>query len=89
MTPPTTLREPHGDASPLTLEQLFETAASFGRVDVYATKEGRHPRRYRVNIEFETIPGTSLAAKSEFDMTIHDAFAQAIARANQIKAQFK
>ena len=89
MNHPLTLREPGSGTSPVTLEQLFETAAALGRVGVYTSRDCRHPRRHHVTIEFETAPGTELSARSEFGMTIHDAFAQAIARANQIKAQFK
>jgi len=72
------------DLTKLTLEDLFNKAATYGRINVFATDNMEHPKRYQVDIHFESVPGTSVEASSEFDMEINEAFIQAITRAQKI-----
>ena len=74
--------------SEMTLEELLEKAESFGRVYVHASPDKRPPDCYSVGIEFDSVPGTSVKAKSEFAMQIHEAFMQAIKRAQLITEQY-
>lgn len=73
----------------LTLEQLFDEAAKYGAIGVYSSLDEKHPNRYRVKLVFDSIPGTSVEAASEFGLQIHDAFIQAIDRAERIVEQYK
>jgi len=74
-----------------TLEQLWARAEAYGRVGVFSstTRSMARGGLYRVDIEFATITGINLAAKSEFDMPLRDALQQAIERAKTIRGQFK
>ena len=73
----------------LTLEELFEAAAKFGAISVYSSDTEPHPDRYRVKIQFDSIPGTKVEATSEFGQNIFMAFIQAIDRAERIVEQYK
>lgn len=68
----------------LTVEQLFEEAERFGNVVIFSSDRERPPACYRCKIEFDSIPGTRLEAKSEFNRTLPDALIEAIDRAKRI-----
>lgn len=89
MTGPVTLSEPGAQIGKRTLEQLFTEAEAFGRIHVFSNTDRPPPKRYSVSIDFNTIPGVKLEAKSGYDLTIHEAFERAIARAKEIAGQFK
>lgn len=72
----------------LTVEQLFERAESFGNVGIFSSRGKRPPNCYKCSIEFESIPGTSLEAKSEFGRSLPDALIEAIDRAERIVEKF-
>ena len=71
----------------LNLEELFAEAESYGRI--YLHQSGSDGT-FSLNIQFETIPGTVLEAKSGFGhKTKESAIIAAIDRAKAIKSQFK
>lgn len=72
----------------LSLEELFSHAEQFGRVHIYSSEKTAPPSRYHARIEFDSIPGTSLKASSEFKLPIAQALMQAIDRAEQIVAAY-
>jgi hypothetical protein len=70
-----------------TLEDLFAEASTYGHIYLH---EDKKDRTFHLRITFESIPGTSLEAKSDFNRpTIADALIQAITRAKEMAAQFK
>lgn len=70
----------------LNMEDLFNEARKHGRVHIFTGQHGG----YNAWIEFETIPGTKLEAKSEFGLqTVNLALADAIEKAKLIKESFK
>lgn len=68
----------------LTLRDLLTEAEKYGNIYVHSSDNDRPPKCYSVSITFDTSPGTKVSAKSEFDMTIEDAFVLAILRARGI-----
>jgi hypothetical protein len=72
----------------LTLEQLFTRAEMFGNVRIHSSKNHRPPACYHCTIEFESIPGTSVTAESEFRRTLPDSLIEAITRAEKIVEKY-
>ncbi len=69
-----------------TLEELFEEAQQYGRVNLF---ESANSRTFRFTIKFESVPGTSMEAASDFrQKTVADAIIQAVARAKVMVGQF-
>ncbi|HLP68200.1 MAG TPA: hypothetical protein VK181_11860 [Rhizobium sp.] len=69
------------------LESLLARAEQYGRVGVHPHSE--QSERYHVWIKFRSITGIDLEAKSDHGLPIHQAFEQAIERAELIRSQFK
>jgi hypothetical protein len=88
-----TLRKPATDSDSRpqrrSLDDLFAEADELGRLFVFTSDRHPRPVRHRVHIDFDTMEGTELSAKSDFGLPIHEAFEQAIARARAIRGQFK
>lgn len=76
------------DLRELALVDLLRRAEAFGNVRVHSSRESPPPECYTVNIEFDSVPGTSVRASSEFGMEIHEAFIQAIDRAERIVKKY-
>lgn len=76
-------------AQPITLEQLWAKAESYGNVGIFSSTGSPREKSYRARIAFPTIEGTQLEAKSEFELTLTEALQQAIAKAELIRGQFK
>lgn len=74
-------------SAPTTLEELIAKAETYGKVTIFGSSET--PRNYRVHIDFYTITGTELGAKSDFGLKLKPALEQAIERAALIRSQFK
>lgn len=82
----------------LDIETLWRTAERFGLVHIYASepKMGDHftapiviGQNYSCKIEFTTIPGVSLEAKSEYRLSLREALIGAITNARTIASQFR
>ena len=85
-----TITNPTQSAAVPALESLFERAESYGAVSVFSDRENKNrSKSYRVDITFNTKAGISLSAKSNFGMSLATALVQAIARAEEIRGQFK
>jgi len=70
----------------LPLESLFEEAITYGRIHLFQAGDST----FSFTIEFETVPGVKLEAKSGFNhKTIKSAVIKAIDQAKTIRAQFK
>lgn len=68
------------------LEELFDEARSLGNIYLHQADDGT----FSFTIEFQTIPGVNLKAKSGFrHQTIESAIESAISTAYEIKNQFK
>jgi len=81
------IRATSADLSEMTLEQLFAEAGRYGRIGIY---EDTGRRGFRAKIEFDTTPGATLEAASDFNCpTIADGLIQAIDRARVVAGQFK
>ena len=78
-----------GSLREMTLEQLWDEAAKYGRLYVFSSKNKSHPQRYRCEITFETSPGSTVEAESEFGLTITAALIGAIERSREIVKLFK
>lgn len=75
-----------GDLTEYSLEQLFDEAEQYGRVDL----EQAHDLDWRATIKFQTVPGATLWAQSAWNCKSKgQALRQAIRKAKEIKAQFK
>lgn len=69
------------------LEDLFEETRRYGHITLF---ENNRDRTFYFCIEFESVPGTTMKAKSEFGHeTIASAIVEAVDRAKQMVAQFK
>jgi len=78
-----------GDAlEALTLEQLFKRAEMFGKVRIYSSDSKPPPDCYACKIKFNSIPGTSVEASSEFNRPLADALIEAIIRAEKIVEKY-
>lgn len=82
-----------GTAQPapaITLEDLWAKAEGYGYVRIYSSDDASsRDKSYHAYIYFETIPGIRLEAKSAFNLPLRTALEQAIARAEEIRGQFK
>jgi hypothetical protein len=80
-------------ASPIseidTLEQLWAIAEGYGHVGIYPDRDKATPEKYHCWIEFGTVAGTRLEAKSKFDLPLKSALREAITNAEMIRRQFK
>ena len=70
-----------------TLDALLAEARKLGRVDVFS--DLYEDNRYRVEINLTGAPGCTSTATSDRTMPIHEAFRQAIDRAQRMASQFK
>ena len=81
------LKKPEARYDQMTLEQLFDRAVSYGNIHLY---QSDIDRKFSFTIEFESIPGTKLEAKSGHGhTTIQSAIIGAIIKAEKIREQFK
>jgi hypothetical protein len=72
-----------------TLEQLWAKAEGYGHVGIYPDRERATPDKYHCWIEFATVAGTRLEAKSKFGLPLKTALREAITNAEMIRGQFK
>lgn len=73
------------DARPVSLDELFCEARTFGLVGVHTTDKGK----YWAKIVFATITNTKLEADSPLVDTPHEALQIAIVAAKKVREQFK
>lgn len=80
-------KKPEARYNQMSLEQLFDRAASYGKIHLH---QSDIDRKFSFTIEFESIPGTKLEAKSGYGHTaIQSAIIEAIIKAEKIREQFK
>ncbi len=72
------------DLKALDLHELFLRAEAFGNLRIHSSRGDKPPNCYAAFIEFDSIPGTSVEAKSDFRMDICSAVIQAVDRAERI-----
>lgn len=73
-------------AEPITLDELFAEALSFGRVSLHTSDK----REFWATIDFETIAGISLkAGHPGYQATPAEALRKAIENAREIRGAFK
>lgn len=80
-----------GGESPLTalsLRDLFTEAEKYGNVGIFSDASLPPPYCYKCNISFESIPGTSVQASSDYKMSIEDALVLAVHRAKKIAEHY-
>lgn len=80
----TDVREGPRSVTLKTLEDLFEEAETYGQVCIFGSSLAK--KHYTVNIAFESIPGVTLEASSDYGLRIEASFEQAIERAKEIVA---
>lgn len=73
----------------MTLEELFAEAEKFGDVYIFSDRSKPNPNCYRAQIEFQSIPGTTLEASSDRGLSIKTALMQAIDRSKRIVEAYK
>ena len=90
MAPSEICISPNGERlKALTLVDLFRHAEKFGNLTIYSSALKPPPECYRAAIQFESIPGTKLVARSEFKRSIEFALIEAIDRAERIVGNYK
>ncbi len=81
------------DLQKMTLEELWNEAATFGAVDIDSTSHEPHPCRCSCRVRFETSPGSLVWAQSGSGSleryTIEEALIRAIKNARDIAKTMK
>lgn len=77
------------NAKNYSLDYSFKEAEKYGAVYVHSNERTPTPNRYYVYIAFQCVPGVTLKAASDFNMSLQEAFTQAISRAKEIVKNVK